>query len=227
MAERDNFDNEARTHLVVRTSPKGPGSPFIGKCALCGKEGLRADAALEPCDNPNGVTVGGSILAAIEGDGAGPVTVGSAPALPQAPWQPSDELPQPGSLQAAVNERNAWCDTAAQHCRNEDYYRSLLVQIGALLGPVAYTSNDGSMQQDVLCAKVPELVERLHDAAQFLFARLDDIDTASDMAKDNDKAYREHVERIQRRRFEVALTDGCTVQFILNAAPTTIKRGDS
>lgn len=41
-------------------------------------------------------------------------------------------------------------------------------------------------------------------AAEFLFDLLDDIDTASDMAKGNDAVYRQMVERIQARRFEVA-----------------------
>jgi hypothetical protein len=50
-------------------------------------------------------------------------------------------------------------------------------------------------------------------AADFLFALLDDIDTTSDIAKGDDRAYREMVERIQRRRFEVADTDGYTVTF--------------
>lgn len=41
-------------------------------------------------------------------------------------------------------------------------------------------------------------------AAEFLFDRLDDIDTASDACKGDDAAYRQIVERIQARRFEVA-----------------------
>ena len=52
---------------------------------------------------------------------------------------------------------------------------------------------------------------RLETIAQFLFARLDDIDTIDDAAKDDDHSYRVHVRRIQRRRFEVATTDGYTV----------------
>jgi hypothetical protein len=50
-------------------------------------------------------------------------------------------------------------------------------------------------------------------AAQFLWGLLDDIDTASDRAKADDKAYRQIVERIQRRRFDVGSTDGQTVTF--------------
>lgn len=51
-----------------------------------------------------------------------------------------------------------WHDTAAQHCRNEEYYRGLVIEIGKMLGPEVYVSDDGSVQHDVLCAKVPELV---------------------------------------------------------------------
>lgn len=50
-------------------------------------------------------------------------------------------------------------------------------------------------------------------AAEFLFDLLDNIDTASDVAKGDDALYRSIVERIQRRRFEVADTDGYTVTF--------------
>jgi hypothetical protein len=53
---------------------------------------------------------------------------------------------------------NAWYDTAAQMSRNADYYRGLVQKIGKMLGKEAYTSDDGSIQDDILCAKIPELV---------------------------------------------------------------------
>lgn len=56
-------------------------------------------------------------------------------------------------------------------------------------------------------------------AADFLFALLDDIDTVSDAVKSDDGAYRKMVERIQRRRFEVATTDGYSVTFKERVAP--------
>ncbi len=56
-----------------------------------------------------------------------------------------------------------WHDTAAQYCRNEEYYRGLVEEIGRMFGDAAYISDDGSRQQDVLCAKVPELVRQLID----------------------------------------------------------------
>ena len=49
--------------------------------------------------------------------------------------------------------------------------------------------------------------------ALFLWDRLDDIDTMDDMAKGNDQAYRARVQRLQRRRFEVGITDGHEVRF--------------
>lgn len=50
-------------------------------------------------------------------------------------------------------------------------------------------------------------------AAGFLFGLLDDIDSASDQAKGNDVAYRRWVMALQKRRFEVATTDGYEVTF--------------
>lgn len=49
--------------------------------------------------------------------------------------------------------------------------------------------------------------------ARFLFDLLDDIDTAGDRAKNDDRGYRLLVESLHRRRFLVATTDGYTVTF--------------
>ena len=51
------------------------------------------------------------------------------------------------------------------------------------------------------------------EVALYLFYLLDDIDTASDIAKGNDKLYREYVDSLCRKRFEVADTDGYSVSF--------------
>jgi len=58
-----------------------------------------------------------------------------------------------------VDEAKAWLEAARQHCKNEEYYRNLVQQIGSLFGDVAYISDDGSKQDGILCAKVPELVK--------------------------------------------------------------------
>ena len=37
------------SHALERTSPKGEGLMFIGKCTKCGEEGLKPEAVLQPC----------------------------------------------------------------------------------------------------------------------------------------------------------------------------------
>lgn len=75
------------------------------------------------------------------------------------------------ALAEAVAQRiAAWMDTAAQAQRGVDYYRGLVVRCGNALGDAAKTCDDGSKSDDVLCAKVPELVE----AAQSKITDLED-----------------------------------------------------
>ncbi len=80
-------------------------------------------------------------------------------------------------LEAEVERtRDAWMETAAHHCRNEKYYRGLVVRIGEMLPlPGAYVSDDGSGQDSVLCAKVPELVRTSVDRIAELEAKLASI----------------------------------------------------
>jgi HD-like signal output (HDOD) protein len=65
------------------------------------------------------------------------------------------------SIEPMVQIVANWVETAAQHHRNECYYRGLLVKCGKLIGHESYVSDDGSVQDEVLCAKIPELVEKL------------------------------------------------------------------
>ena len=54
--------------------------------------------------------------------------------------------------------------------------------------------------------------DELHTVAQYLYSLLDDIDTASDVAKSNDVYYRRMVEEIQaKKKHVVAYCDGYTV----------------
>ena len=56
--------------------------------------------------------------------------------------------------------------------------------------------------------------QELHDVAQYLYQLLDDIDTATDMAKHDDVLYRRLVEAIQKKKAAVVETcDGYTVTF--------------
>jgi len=49
-------------------------------------------------------------------------------------------------------------DTAAQNQRNTDYYRGLLVRCGKTIGDRAFVADDGTRAEDVLCAKIPEII---------------------------------------------------------------------
>ena len=67
----------------------------------------------------------------------------------------------PALAEAVAQRIAAWMDTAAQNQRNADYYRGLVVQCGKIVGNEAYIQDDGGIVQDVLCAKVPGLVQKL------------------------------------------------------------------
>lgn len=55
-------------------------------------------------------------------------------------------------------EREGWKDAAAQYLRNSDFYQGIVRRIGERFGVAARTSDDGSVQDDVLALKVPVLV---------------------------------------------------------------------
>jgi hypothetical protein len=58
-----------RHPLVNRTSPTGPGKPFVGTCAACGKQGLtRENMFSDECPNQRGMTNEQALIEAIEGD---------------------------------------------------------------------------------------------------------------------------------------------------------------
>jgi len=60
----------------------------------------------------------------------------------------------------AVAKRIAsWMQTAAQEHRNTEYYRDLLVRCGKSIGDRAFIADDGTRSKDVLCAKIPEIIE--------------------------------------------------------------------
>lgn len=63
-------------------------------------------------------------------------------------------------------------------------------------------------------------VERLRADVDFLWSLLDDIDTATDMAKDNDKWYRARVEMVQGMRHQRITSDGYTLFVVPNAELT-------
>jgi len=67
--------------------------------------------------------------------------------------EPFDGDPIEGTGQAK------WREMAREYSNSSDFYRGIVVQIGEMFGEAARTSDDGSIQSDVLALKVPELVK--------------------------------------------------------------------
>jgi hypothetical protein len=67
------------------------------------------------------------------------------------------------ALRAELSElrQTDWKAMAAEFSNSCEYYTGLLDACGVSIGAAAYTSDDGSVQDSVLRAKVPELVARL------------------------------------------------------------------
>ena len=60
-----------------------------------------------------------------------------------------------------MSDAEFWEREAQQQSRNTVYYRGLVECIGKAIGKAAYTCDNGDMATDVLCGKVPELVEAI------------------------------------------------------------------
>ena len=70
-----------------------------------------------------------------------------------------DRAMDPALAEAVAKRIAFWMDTAAQFDRNTAYYRGLLERCGRAIGDRAFTQDDGGRSEDVLCAKIPEIVE--------------------------------------------------------------------
>ena len=74
----------------------------------------------------------------------------------------------PRLAEAFARRLDSWMRIAAQHCRNELFYRQLLDHCAANLGPVrpkVFVQDDGGIAIDPLLLKIPELVAELAAAA--------------------------------------------------------------
>ena len=65
-------------------------------------------------------------------------------------------------LERLEKERDAWMEDALQAIRNTGYYRGLLDKCAPFLGKGVYTCKDGTVVDEPLRAKIPELVERMY-----------------------------------------------------------------
>lgn len=63
-----------------------------------------------------------------------------------------------GLAEVIAEKIAGWMQTAAQNQRNTDYYRGLLESCGKIIGDRAFTCDDGSKSESVLCSKIPEII---------------------------------------------------------------------
>lgn len=66
----------------------------------------------------------------------------------------------PDLAEVFAEQLSYWIYYASQNQINTEYYRNLLIKCGEILGDESYISDDGSIQDEVLCAKIPEIIER-------------------------------------------------------------------
>jgi hypothetical protein len=88
----------------------------------------------------------------------------------------SDRVMDPALAEAVAKRIAAWMNTAAEQCRGLEFYRGIIVKVGEPFGDAAKTSDDGSIQADVLALKVPELVDGLRAERDSLKATLSALD---------------------------------------------------
>ena len=72
----------------------------------------------------------------------------------------SDRTMDTQLAEAVAKRIAAWMDTAARFSNGLEYYRGLVIRCGEAIGKDAYICDDGTKSMDVLCAKVPELIEK-------------------------------------------------------------------
>jgi hypothetical protein len=72
-----------------------------------------------------------------------------------------------------AGELESWTASAAQFSDGQKFYHSLIKKIGERFGVAAKTSDDGSVQEDVLALRVPELVEAAITERDQLRAQID------------------------------------------------------
>ncbi|ODU36612.1 hypothetical protein [Sphingopyxis sp. SCN 67-31] len=56
----------ADTHDLIRTSPKGPGQKFVGRCIKCGIDNLTFSDMDGECVNPAGLDSGDALTLALQ-----------------------------------------------------------------------------------------------------------------------------------------------------------------
>jgi hypothetical protein len=86
---------------------------------------------------------------------------------------------------AEVFARNlaAWLETGAYFSRAEEFYRDLLDEVGQAIGPDAFKSDDGSVQDEPVRLNLPGLVRKLVQENAQLKGDIQSIESVQDRAE--------------------------------------------
>lgn len=74
-----------------------------------------------------------------------------------------------------IREKESWKKTAERLHRNEEFYWSIVEQIGNLFGKDARTADDGTIGDTVLALKVYPLVKQLAEQAEYRILELGEV----------------------------------------------------
>lgn len=76
---------------------------------------------------------------------------------------PHDHINATSDIDELRRLAHAWLDTAAQHARNEEFYRNIVHQTGLILGRETHRQDDGNYTDQPLALRVPEVAQKLVD----------------------------------------------------------------
>jgi hypothetical protein len=78
-------------------------------------------------------------------------------------WDKTNQIPNEVALNTwndLMPQIQDWAEAAGTLSRSSDYYRNICIEIGELLGEEVYICDDGTKSEDVLVAKLVEVLKR-------------------------------------------------------------------
>lgn len=178
------------SNLILSPDDQPPSQPLIGAAPV-----IKVDYTLVPKLNDKGITEyqfigpdGQPFGPAFENfdDQAKVLTEALHSVVPEKTYDYKDEaykaaiecwtdeetkdIPMDMRLAAAVATRIAfWMRTASEGYRGAEFYHNILEECGKHIGVEAFTSDDGSIQEDVVALKVPQIVKVLAELVRSEF----------------------------------------------------------
>lgn len=116
-------------------------------------------------------------------------------------YQRDNFRPGPRGDRQAQPETNSWQETARRYASDADFYRGIVQQVGELFGDKVKTSDDGSVQDQVLALKVFDAVRELMEEANVLRRQRMAPDRERELLEANNR-YLERARAAERSTFQ-------------------------